>query len=31
VAVTVGVALLITAVVAKIGMRKARAMPVIEP
>ncbi|MBN9546881.1 MAG: hypothetical protein J0I19_15550 [Alphaproteobacteria bacterium] len=31
VAVTVGVVLLITAVVAKIGMRKARAMPVIEP
>src|SRR4051812_25396641 len=31
VAVTVGVALLIAAVVAKIGMRKARAMPVIEP
>lgn len=31
VAVTVGVALLITAVVAKIGMRKTRAMPVIEP
>jgi len=31
VAVTVGAALLITAVLAKIGMRKARAMPVIEP
>jgi len=31
VAVTVGVALLITAVVGKIGMRKTRAMPVIEP
>lgn len=31
VAVTIGVALLITAVVAKIGMRKARAIPVIEP
>jgi len=31
VAVTVGVALLITAVVAKIGMRKTRAMPIIEP
>ena len=31
VAITVGVALLIAALVAKIGMRKARARPVIEP
>jgi hypothetical protein len=31
VAVAVGIALLIAAVVAKIGMRKARAIPVIEP
>jgi hypothetical protein len=31
VALTVGVALLIAAVVAKIGMRKARARPKIEP
>jgi hypothetical protein len=31
VAVTIGVALLIAAVVAKIGMRKASARPVIEP
>ena len=31
VAVTVGLALLIGAVVAKIGLRKARARPVIEP
>jgi hypothetical protein len=29
--VAVGIALLIAAVVAKIGMRKARAIPVIEP
>jgi len=31
VAVTAGVALRITSVVAKIGMRESRAMPVIEP
>ena len=31
VAITIGVALLITAVVAKIGMRKASARPVVEP
>ena len=31
VAITVGVALLIAALVAKVGMRKARARPVIEP
>jgi hypothetical protein len=31
VAVTVGIALLIAAIVAKVGMRKARARPVIEP
>jgi hypothetical protein len=31
VAVTVGMALLVGALVAKIGMRKARARPVVEP
>jgi hypothetical protein len=31
VAVTIGMALLVGALVAKIGMRKARARPVVEP
>jgi hypothetical protein len=31
VAVTIGMALLVGAVVAKVGMRKARARPVVEP